>query len=125
MAVASTVTPSAGTAPMSMGVVSTNVDVGNSSVDMIRLERHLNEEARKQAGPDGAPRLRSLQRPFLSGNDRSRWCTVRALVEHCTYAIDDVVYLPRIAAKEQSLERRYPGFSDYRSRSWRLLPGVW
>jgi len=65
-----------------------------NSVDMIRLERHLNEEARKQAGPDGAPRLRSLQRPFLSGNDRSRWCTVRALVEHGTYAIDDVVSQP-------------------------------
>ena len=80
----------------------TAVAVGNiagrlgavNSVDMIRLERHLNEEARKQAGQDGTPRLRSLQRPFLSGNDRSRWCTVRALVEHGTYAIDDVMRCP-------------------------------
>ncbi len=30
-------------------------------------------------------------RPFLSANDRSRWATVRALVEHGTYAIDDVI----------------------------------
>lgn len=29
------------------------------------------------------------QRPFLSGNDRSRWLTVRALVESGTYEIDD------------------------------------
>jgi len=38
-----------------------------------------------------------LRRPFLSGNDRSRWCTVRALVEDdmqvegIPYAIDKVV----------------------------------
>ena len=31
-------------------------------------------------------------RPFLSANDRSRWCTIRALVEHGTYAIDDVTF---------------------------------
>ncbi len=32
-----------------------------------------------------------LQRPFLSANDRSRWLTVRSLVEHGTYEIDAVV----------------------------------
>jgi len=31
-----------------------------------------------------------LQRPFLSANDRSRWLSIRALVEHGTYAIDEV-----------------------------------
>ncbi len=31
------------------------------------------------------------QRPFLSANDRSRWLTVRALVEHATFAIDEVL----------------------------------
>ena len=36
-----------------------------------------------------------------------------------------LAYLPRIAAKEQSLEQRYPGFPAYRARSWRLLPGLW
>jgi len=30
------------------------------------------------------------QRPFLSANDRSRWLTIRALVEHGTYEIDKV-----------------------------------
>jgi protein-S-isoprenylcysteine O-methyltransferase Ste14 len=36
-----------------------------------------------------------------------------------------LAYLPRIAAKEKSLAEKYPGFSTYRARSWRLLPGVW
>lgn len=31
---------------------------------------------------------RDLRRPFLSANDRSRWCTVRSLVELGTYEID-------------------------------------
>ncbi len=29
--------------------------------------------------------------PFLSANDRSRWCTIRALGDHDTYAIDEVL----------------------------------
>lgn len=35
-----------------------------------------------------------LQRPFLSANDRSRWMTIRALVEHGTYEIDEIVGQP-------------------------------
>jgi hypothetical protein len=35
-----------------------------------------------------------LQRPFLSANDRSRWMTVRSLVEHGTYEIDSIVGQP-------------------------------
>ncbi len=31
------------------------------------------------------------QRPFLSANDRSRWLTIRALTEHATFAIDEVI----------------------------------
>lgn len=31
-----------------------------------------------------------LSRPFLSANDRSRWMAIRALVEHGTFAIDEV-----------------------------------
>jgi hypothetical protein len=65
-----------------------------NSVDTVRLEKHLNDDARKKAAPGKEPKLRSLQRPFLSGNDRSRWCTVRALVEHGTYAIDEIVSQP-------------------------------
>jgi hypothetical protein len=34
-------------------------------------------------------RLR-LQRPFLSSNDRSRWVTIRALVENGSFAIEDI-----------------------------------
>jgi hypothetical protein len=34
------------------------------------------------------------QRPFLGANDRSRWATIRSLVEHGTYAIDDVIKEP-------------------------------
>ncbi len=52
------------------------------SVDTLALEKHL----QRRGDVD-----RKLQRPFLSANDRSRWCTVRALVEHGTYAIDDIV----------------------------------
>jgi len=36
-------------------------------------------------------RNRQLERPFLSANDRSRWLAIRALVEHGTYAIDEVL----------------------------------
>ncbi|HEX5472049.1 MAG TPA: hypothetical protein VFW73_09190 [Lacipirellulaceae bacterium] len=35
-----------------------------------------------------------LQRPFLSANDRSRWMTVRSLVEEGTYQIDSIVGQP-------------------------------
>jgi protein-S-isoprenylcysteine O-methyltransferase Ste14 len=36
-----------------------------------------------------------------------------------------LMYLQRIGAKEEALEQRYPGFADYRSRSWRLIPWIW
>lgn len=36
----------------------------------------------------------ALQRPFLSANDRSRWMTIRALVERGTYEIDSIVGQP-------------------------------
>ncbi len=35
-----------------------------------------------------------LQRPFLSANDRSRWMTVRSLVERGTYEIDAILEEP-------------------------------
>lgn len=34
---------------------------------------------------------RDQETPFLSANDRSRWCTVRALVDEGTFAIDNVI----------------------------------
>ena len=39
----------------------------------------------KTVGPD------KQRTPFLSANDRSRWCTVRALVDEGTYAIDSMI----------------------------------
>ncbi len=53
-----------------------------NSVDMGALESHLHREGRSDW---------SRSRPFLSANDRSRWATTRSLVEHGTYAIDDIV----------------------------------
>ncbi len=35
-------------------------------------------------------RIDPLMRPFLSGNDRSRWCTIRALVEPDMWVYDEV-----------------------------------
>jgi hypothetical protein len=55
-----------------------------NSVDQIALEKQV-----RQKQPE-----RNLQRPFLSGNDRSRWTTVRALVEHGTFAIDEITHQP-------------------------------
>lgn len=53
-----------------------------NSVDVLALEVQLQRDGRKDP---------HHQRPFLSANDRSRWATARSLVEHGTYAIDDVV----------------------------------
>jgi hypothetical protein len=54
-----------------------------NSVDKIEID--------KSRAKEGKP---LLQRPFLSANDRSRWCTVRALVELGTYQIDDIISQP-------------------------------
>ena len=56
-----------------------------NSVDRISVEKRLKNEGRKDW---------RQQRPFLSANDRSRWCTVRALVEQGTYSIDAIVVEP-------------------------------
>ncbi|HQU43315.1 MAG: hypothetical protein B7Z73_02865 [Planctomycetia bacterium 21-64-5] len=56
-----------------------------NSVDTVRLEKYLKDQGRKDW---------QKQRPFLSSNDRSRWATVRALVEHGTYQIDEIVSQP-------------------------------
>jgi hypothetical protein len=93
------------------------------AVDVRGLEKNRLEkvradlgDARKQLGPQGlsagevqsqlelkrvqSERQARLRRPFLSANDRSRWCTVRALVEDdmrvpgAPYAIDRVIQEP-------------------------------
>lgn len=55
------------------------------AVDSRRLEGYLYSQGR----PDWQKRL-----PFLSANDRSRWCTIRSLVERGTYVIDDIIAEP-------------------------------
>lgn len=76
-----------------------------ASVDRIALENRLVEEAVKRAVSAGdsvdaaairaeIERDRRLVRPFLSGNDRSRWLTARALVEKGTFAIESLVVEP-------------------------------
>jgi hypothetical protein len=80
-----------------------------NAVDMIRLEHYLKKrlesslaEARQRGDEQAVRRYEAelargtwrKQRPFLSANDRSRWCTVRALVEHGTYKIDAIVSQP-------------------------------
>ena len=84
-----------------------------NSVDQVQLETYSHSRAARRAN---APSSRTkgyreteiavrlspltkrgfanelrLQRPFLSANDRSRWMTIRSLVEHGTYEIDEIV----------------------------------
>jgi hypothetical protein len=56
-----------------------------NAVDTVRLEKYLKDQGRKDW---------EKQRPFLSSNDRSRWATVRSLVELGTYQIDEIVSQP-------------------------------
>jgi hypothetical protein len=76
-----------------------------ASVDRFALEQRLVDEAVVKAAATGASvdpaairdrieREKRLVRPFLSGNDRSRWLTIRSLVERGTFAIDDLVVEP-------------------------------
>ena len=62
-----------------------------NSVDVVGLEKYLDNQYM-----EGKRELRDVrqQRPFLSANDRSRWCTIRALVEYDTYEIDAIVSQP-------------------------------
>jgi hypothetical protein len=56
------------------------------AVDSRRLEEYLYHHEHRA---DWQKRL-----PLLSANDRSRWCTIRSLVEHGTYAIDAIINEP-------------------------------
>jgi hypothetical protein len=62
----------------------------------LQVEGVAGQELEQRLG-DLEARLRRelrLQRPFLSANDRSRWMTIRSLVEHGTYEIDAIVGQP-------------------------------
>ncbi|HBB76018.1 MAG TPA: hypothetical protein DC048_16425, partial [Planctomycetaceae bacterium] len=76
-----------------------------ASVDRLALESRLVSDAVTKATAAGeevdAAAIRRrietekrLVRPFLSANDRSRWLTIRSLVERGTFAIDELVVEP-------------------------------
>jgi hypothetical protein len=80
-----------------------------NSVDLIRVEqaavdkevagraKELTEAGKKvdrAALEQEALAKVGKQRPFLGANDRSRWATIRSLVEQGTYAIDDIIKEP-------------------------------
>lgn len=76
-----------------------------SSVDKIALEKRLVADAITKATQSGIEfdedvlrqrieTSKRLIRPFLSANDRSRWLTIRALVEHGSFRIDQLVSEP-------------------------------
>jgi hypothetical protein len=61
------------------------------------VEEGLSDERINDQMAAAEARLRNelrLQRPFLSANDRSRWMTIRSLVEHGTYEIDKILKEP-------------------------------
>lgn len=60
-------------------------DASSSAVDPAALRRELTETITTE---------KRLIRPFLSGNDRSRWLTIRSLVERGSFAIEDLVVEP-------------------------------
>jgi hypothetical protein len=72
----------------------------NEALDQHRIRlaeqglTHEQIETRSAADEARIRRQLRLQRPFLSANDRSRWMTVRSLVEYGTYEIDRVVGEP-------------------------------
>lgn len=69
---------------LSLGQVAGRILAVNA-VDKAALSSYLKSKDR----PDW-----QKQRPFLSGNDRSRWATVRALVDQGHWYIDDVHHEP-------------------------------
>ncbi len=83
--------------------------VDKAQLEAFRINERLSSERQKLAEQgltdaqvndkmaDVEARLRNelkLQRPFLSANDRSRWMTIRSLVEHGTYEIDAILEEP-------------------------------
>jgi len=68
--------------------------------------------------------------PLLCANDRSRWCTIRALVDHGTYVIDDVIFKDRGQEKrdrewytiDMVRHKGHDGLEHYYSSKPPLLP---
>ncbi len=98
-----------------LGRIAAVDSIDKTAIQKYRINKRLDEKkaALQQRGVAGTrldealakeeTRLRKafrIRRPFLSANDRSRWCTVRALVEEemrvpgAPYAIDRVIQEP-------------------------------
>lgn len=76
-----------------------------SSIDKIALEKRLIADAITKATNSGVEfdedvlrqrivESKRLMRPFLSANDRSRWLTIRSLVENGSFEIDQLISEP-------------------------------
>ena len=72
-------------------------------VRAVHLERQV-VVVDQRAERDGQPKTQSqlVASPLLSANDRSRWSTIRALVDHGTFAIDQVVLAPDTRRRDPS-----------------------
>ncbi len=62
----------------------------------------------------GVVASKSGKTPFLSANDRSRWDTIRSLVDHGTYVIDDVILDPRT----RRFDKEWRSIDMVRHRGW-------
>ena len=60
--------------------------------------------------------------PFLSANDRSRWCSIRALVDEGTFAIDDVIREPGWDTIDKVYHRDRDGTPHFYSSKPPLYP---
>lgn len=63
-----------------------------------------------------------LERPFLSANDRSRWLTIRALVEEGTYEVDNFFREPRWDSIDMVSHLGRDGQQHYYSSKPPLMP---
>jgi hypothetical protein len=68
------------------------------TVESLHLQRVAIRDADgregRPSGSSAAEEVRLVASPLLSANDRSRWCAVRSLVDHQTFAIDQVLRDP-------------------------------
>ncbi len=69
------------------------VSVGGMVGRILSVDTVNREELQKQVARHGE----RIMGPALSANDRSRWCTIRSLVEYGTYEIDEILFPPATA----------------------------
>ncbi len=72
------------------------VSVGGMVGRILSVDTVNREELQKQVAKHGE----RIMSPALGANDRSRWCTIRSLVEYGTYEIDDILFPPEEAPED-------------------------